>query len=112
MVRLYALGVDINGREFLDAVLEVMTIHPLNVTTIVVELLYARTHRVDPVRRLLVDLCVRWPDLRAVSRMVKDSYPEFWADLQRGNQQYLEDTISERQVDVWQADADEYGSSL
>jgi hypothetical protein len=85
--------------------------YPLIVTNIVVEYLcITRTHQNDPVGRLLIDLCVRRPGLREVSRTLKDTRPDFWADLQRAISQHLEDTISEKQVELWQADADDYGS--
>ena len=48
MARLYALGLDINDREFLDAVVEVMAAHSLVITTVVVEIMtQARIKTID-----------------------------------------------------------------
>lgn len=108
MARLYVFGLDIRDEEFLSAVIQVMVTHPLVVTTIVVEFLYSHTHQNDPVRRLLIDICVRRPDLRAVGLRIKESCGHFWADLDQAHKQYLEDTISERQLDAWQPEVEDY----
>lgn len=112
MARSYVFGLEIRDAEFVSAVIEVMAAHPLVVTTVVVEFLYSRTYQNDPVRRLLVDICVRRPDLRAVGLGIKQSCGHFWQDLEEANKQYLKDTISERQLNLWQPEAEEYRSSL
>ena len=96
MARLYVFGLGIEDEEFLSVVIEVMATHSLVVETIVVEYLYAHAPQNDPVRRLLLDICVRRPDRREVALRIKRSCELFWADLELAHKQHLEYTISGR----------------